>query len=365
MLLRQLFDAPSSTYTYLIADEGSREALLIDPVRERLGRDLELVEELGLTLRFALDTHVHADHVTAAGALRLRTGCKIVASTHGPESADIRVSDGDRLALGALVVEVLGTPGHTDDSVSYKIGDDLFTGDALLVRGCGRTDFQNGDPGQLYDALASRVFSLPDGTRVWPAHDYAGHTSSSVGEEKRFNPRLAGKSRDEFIRIMQALTLPRPARIDEAVPANREVGLGVSQDAASGGFRECDAPGARAMLGRVRVIDVREPQEYTGQLGHIEGAVNVPMRGFPEAAATWPREDALLVVCRSGRRSREVCEMLSGQGFSAVSNLAGGMLEWRASEEGTVVGASTGAEANARPIALRAAPRVSPRDPMP
>lgn len=333
MLLRQLFDLETSTYTYLVADEASGAALVIDPVREKLGRDLELIEELGLTLRYALDTHVHADHVTAAGALRARTGCKIVASVGGAESADLHVRDGDRFRLDAIEVEVIGTPGHTDDSVSYKIGDNLFTGDALLVRGCGRTDFQNGSAEQLYDAITRRVFTLPDATRVWPGHDYRGHTVSSVGEEKRFNPRLAGKSRDEFVRIMHALALPRPARIDEAVPANREVGLGMAQDAAAGGFRECDAPSARAALSTTRVIDVREPHEYAGELGHIEGAENVPMTRFPEVAADWKRADPLLVVCRSGRRSREVCQMLARLGFEDIANLAGGMLEWRAREQ--------------------------------
>lgn len=332
MLLRQLFDAETSTYTYLVADPASGEALLIDPVREKLGRDLELIEELGLRLRYAFDTHVHADHVTAAGALRSRTGCQVVASVGGPESADVRVRDGDRLRMGAIEIEVIGTPGHTDDSVTYKIGDDLFTGDALLVRGCGRTDFQNGSPEQLYDAITQRVFTLPDTTRVWPGHDYRGHTASSVGEEKRFNPRLAGKSRDEFVRIMRALALPRPARIDEAVPANREVGLGLAQDAAAGGFRECGAASARAAMPATRVVDVREPHEYVGELGHIDGAENVPMARFPEVAASWKRSDPLLVVCRSGRRSREVCQMLARLGFEDVANLSGGMLEWRASE---------------------------------
>jgi glyoxylase-like metal-dependent hydrolase (beta-lactamase superfamily II)/rhodanese-related sulfurtransferase len=332
MLLRQLFDGETSTYTYLVADESTRDALLIDPVREKLGRDLELVEELNLTLRYALDTHVHADHVTAAGALRARTGCGIVASAAGPESANIRVRDGDHLRLGAIEVEVIGTPGHTDDSVTYRIGDNLFTGDALLVRGCGRTDFQNGSAEQLYDSLTRRIFSLPDETRVWPGHDYRGHTVSSVGEEKRFNARLAGRSRDEFARIMNALALPRPQRIDEAVPANREVGLGMAQDSAEGGFRECDAARARASLRTTRVIDVREPHEFAGELGHIEGAENRPMARFPDVATGWKRTDPLLVVCRSGRRSREVCQMLARLGFEDVANLSGGMLEWRASE---------------------------------
>lgn len=225
MLLRQLFDRETYTYTYLVADPASKKAVLIDPVREQVDRDLKLIEELGLELVYALDTHVHADHVTGCGLLRQRTGTKSVASRDSAaECVDVKVSHGDKLRVGALEVEVLATPGHTDDSLSYRIGDNVFTGDALFVRGTGRTDFQNGDPGALYHTLTEVLFALPDDTKVWPGHDYRGHTMTTVGEEKRHNPRVAGKSREEFIHIMEHLDLPRPARIDEAVPANRACG---------------------------------------------------------------------------------------------------------------------------------------------
>jgi sulfur dioxygenase len=224
MLLRQLFDHETHTYTYLVADPASKGALLIDPVREHVDRDLKLLEELGLELVYALDTHVHADHVTGCGLLRERTGAKTVASSDGAECVDVKVAHGDVLELGALRVEVLETPGHTDDSLSYRIGDHVFTGDALLVRGTGRTDFQNGNPGVLYRSLTEVLFALPEGTKVWPGHDYRGHTVSTIGEEKRHNPRVAGKGLDEFVHIMENLGLPRPARIDEAVPANRLCG---------------------------------------------------------------------------------------------------------------------------------------------
>lgn len=329
MLLRQLFDADTWTYTYLVADEASRQALLIDPVRDQVGRDLALLGELGLKLAYALDTHVHADHVTGAGLLRERTGCKTVAGERGPDSADLRLRDGSALRLGALEVQVLATPGHTDDSVSFRVGDDLFTGDALLVRGNGRTDFQNGDAGTLYDSLTQKLFGLPDHTRVWPGHDYRGHTASTIGEEKRYNPRIAGKSRPEFIEIMGKLGLPPPKYIQQAVPANQELGLGAGPDQTSGRFAECDATEVAAMLGAVRVIDVREPHELSGDLGVIPGAESVPMGRFPEAASGWARQQALLVVCRSGRRSREVCEKLADLGFSKVINLRGGMLDYR------------------------------------
>jgi sulfur dioxygenase len=224
MLLRQLFDHETHTYTYLVADPDTKQALLIDPVREQVDRDLKLLEELGLTLVYALDTHVHADHVTGCGLLRERVGAKTVASSDGAECVDRKVSHGDKLELGALTVEVLETPGHTDDSVSYRIGDNVFTGDALLIRGTGRTDFQNGNAEELYRSLTEVLFALPDDTRVWPGHDYRGHTMSTIGEEKRHNPRVAGKSREEFVHILDNLNLPRPSRIDEAVPANRMCG---------------------------------------------------------------------------------------------------------------------------------------------
>jgi sulfur dioxygenase len=329
MLLRQLFDADTWTYTYLVADEGCREALLIDPVRDRVDRDLALLKELDLRLSYALDTHVHADHLTGAGLLRERTGCKTVAGLRGPDSIDLKLPDAAKLLLGTLEVEVLATPGHTDDSVSYRVGEHVFTGDALLVRGTGRTDFQNGDAGLLYDAITKRLFSLPDSTKIWPGHDYRGHTASTVGEEKRHNPRLAGKSREQFIELMGKLGLAPPKYIQQAVPANRELGLGTGPEQSSGRFTECDGTEVTAMLGTVRVIDVREPHELGGELGVIPGALNVPMGRFPDAAASWARDAPLLVVCRSGRRSREVCEKLADLGFTAVTNLRGGMLDYR------------------------------------
>ena len=224
MLLRQLFDPESSTYTYLLADPTARVAALVDPVREQINRDLQLVRELGLELVFAIETHVHADHVTGAGKLRQLTGARTVVSRRGPSCADLALGHGDELELGALRIEVLATPGHTDDSLSYLVGDDVLTGDALFVRGTGRTDFQRGDPGQLYDSITQVLFALPDDTRVWPGHDYRGMTMSTIGEEKRHNPRVAGRSRAEFIQIMQELQLPPPKKLHEAVPANLACG---------------------------------------------------------------------------------------------------------------------------------------------
>lgn len=225
MIFRQLFDAESSTYTYLLADEESRQAALIDPVREQVDRDVKLVAELGLTLAWVLETHVHADHVTGAGALRERTGAKVAASKRGAPCVDLQLAEGDVVRVGRLEVKVLETPGHTDDSLSFLVGDKLFTGDALLVRGTGRTDFQNGDPGQLYDAITQKLFTLPDTTEVYPGHDYVGHAMTTVGEEKQHNPRLAGKTREDFITFMRNRQIPPPRKLDVAVPANRACGM--------------------------------------------------------------------------------------------------------------------------------------------
>jgi sulfur dioxygenase len=228
MIFRQLFDTESSTYTYLIGDEATRQAVLIDPVLEQVERDLQLVSELELTLTHVFDTHVHADHVTASGVLRERTQCTVVGGAGGASCANIQVRHGDEVRVGQLVFQVLSTPGHTDDSVSYLLGDRVFTGDSLLVRGNGRTDFQNGNADQLYDSITRVLFSLPGETLVYPAHDYKGRTVTSIAEEKRHNPRVAGKSREEFIHIMENLHLPKPRKIDLAVPANRACGLTAS-----------------------------------------------------------------------------------------------------------------------------------------
>ena len=228
VLFRQLFDRESFTYTYLIADPSTGDAALIDPVREQVERDLKLLGELGLRLGHVLETHVHADHVTSAGLLRERTGAKTASAQNGAPCADLQLTHGDVLRIGSIAITAQATPGHTDDSLSFLVDGMVFTGDALLIRGNGRTDFQNGDPGQLYDSLTRVLFALPDETRVYPAHDYHGMTSSTIGEEKRHHPRLAGRSRDEFISIMKNLDLPPPKRLAEAVPANRDCGREVA-----------------------------------------------------------------------------------------------------------------------------------------
>ncbi len=228
MLFRQLFDSESSTYTYLLADEQSREAVIIDAVWENVARDLELIDDLGLKLVYALETHVHADHVTALASLREHTGCRTVVSAKaGVTCADRLVREGDQVRFGSRALEVLETPGHTAGCLSYVTDDRsrVFTGDALLIRGSGRTDFQQGDSRQLYRSIHSKIFTLPDATLVFPGHDYKGRTVSSVGEEKRLNPRLGGgRSEAEFAVIMAELDLPYPRKLDLALPANLACG---------------------------------------------------------------------------------------------------------------------------------------------
>lgn len=332
MWMRQLFDEDTYTFTYLIVDEGSSKAALIDPVLGQVDRDLQLIQDLGLTLTHVLDTHVHADHVTGAGKLRERSNATYVASPLGAECADVRAQHGMALQLGATNITVLATPGHTDDSLSFVIGNNVFTGDALFVRGCGRTDFQNGDAATLYASITEQLFALPDHTQVWPGHDYRGHTVTTVGEEKRLNPRISQRTKEEFMTIMSNLTLPRPKYLDIAVPANRECGLGTAAgEQPQGGFADIPASEALAYAQEhsAVLLDVREPQEYVGELGHIPGALNVPWGELAKATQELEFDSPIVVVCRSGRRSRAACQTLVQRGFRNIVNMKGGMLEYR------------------------------------
>lgn len=227
MIFHQLFEPETSTFTYLLADPDTHEALLIDPVLEEVERYVALLAELGLTLLYTVETHVHADHVTAGGALRERLGSRsVVHADGGAACADRLVRDGDVVAVGSVRLEVRETPGHTDGCVSYVMGDRVFTGDALLIGGCGRTDFQGGDAGKLYDSLHRQIFSLPPETLVYPGHDYKGRTVSTVGEELANNARLgAGRTRAAFVELMADLKLAYPKQIDRAVPANLACGI--------------------------------------------------------------------------------------------------------------------------------------------
>ena len=226
MLLRQLFDYDTWTYTYLIADLNTKEAVLVDPVLEQVERDINLIQELGLRLSHCLETHIHADHVTGTGKLRELTGCQgVVPENAEAACADRFIRDREVLKIGEITIKAIATLGHTDSHMSYLVNESsVLTGDSLFIRGCGRTDFQSGDAGTLYDRVTQRLFTLPDATLVYPGHDYRGQTVSTIGEEKQFNPRFVGRSRTSFIEFMNHLNLPNPQKIVEAVPANRLCG---------------------------------------------------------------------------------------------------------------------------------------------
>ena len=237
-VFEQLFDEESSTLTYILGDPVSCTAVIIDPVDRHIERDLAVLARHGLSLAYALETHAHADHITSAGLLARRTGAKTATPFHcSVRACDLRLFDGDEVRFGSERLEVLHTPGHTEGSVCYlwrgaaqeggpdRVRNAVFTGDTLFIGGCGRADFQGGDAGELYDSITGTLFKLPDETRVYPAHDYKGNRVSTIGQEKRDNPRLANKTREEFIVLMNELKLPRPKMIDVAVPANRNLGL--------------------------------------------------------------------------------------------------------------------------------------------
>lgn len=226
MLFRQLFDSETSTYTYLIADLATKAAILVDPVKEQVDRDRKLLDELGLTLQYCLETHIHADHVTGTARLRELTHCQgVVPQNASATCADRFLADGEVLRVGSVEIVAIATPGHTDSHNAYLVNRDrVLTGDSLLIRGCGRTDFQGGDASTLFDSITQKLFNLPDETLVYPGHDYHGHTVSTIGEEQQWNPRLANRDRASFIELMNNLNLPDPKKIMEAVPANERCG---------------------------------------------------------------------------------------------------------------------------------------------
>lgn len=346
LIFRQLFDPLSSTYTYLLADGSSREAVLIDPVFEQVAREIALIEELGLKLVMTIETHVHADHVTGAWLLRRRLKSRIAVSARsGVEGADIAFEDGEMLTFGSRHLTVMATPGHTDGCSSFVLDDKslAFTGDCLLIRGCGRTDFQQGDPATMYRSVHDKLFALPDQCLLYPGHDYRGSTVTSVAEEKLYNPRLGGDiGVDDFAGYMRNLGLPHPNKIDIAVPANLRCGEpeGGGGDAAVpdwapltftyAGFWEVQPGWLEEHGGEVQIVDVREAEEFDGILGHIDGARLMPLGELKSGAVGLDRQRPIVTVCRSGARSAQALVLLEKEGFARVANLAGGMLRWRA-----------------------------------
>jgi len=338
VIFRQLFDSVSSTYSYLLASRRGGEALLIDPVIDRVDRYLQLLRELDLKLVKAVDTHLHADHITGLGALRDRTHCiTVMGERSRVDVVSMRVADGDRLGIEGLELEVLYTPGHTDDSCSFRMADRVFTGDTLLIRGTGRTDFQNGDARAQYQSIFGRLLRLPDETLVFPGHDYKGDTVSTIGEERRCNPRLQVKSVDEYVELMGNLKLANPKMMDVAVPANMKVGLHQEQVAQRGWATT--AVEARALIGHADVvlIDLRERAERERH-GSIAGSLHVPYPSLEEntraggmlhalAISTGKR---LLFYCAYGERSAMAVQAAQEAGLAASCHLQGGLAAWKA-----------------------------------
>jgi sulfur dioxygenase len=358
LVFRQLFDPQSSTYTYLLGDRASGAALLIDPVFEQVRRDAALIGELGLTLLATLDTHVHADHVTGASLLKRRTGSRIMLSTaSGAVGADRTLAQDDVVVFGGRRVMVRATPGHTSSCLTYVLDDHsmAFTGDCLLIRGSGRTDFQEGDAAAMYRSIHEQIFTLPGDCLLYPAHDYRGLTVTSVAEERRFNPRIGGEiGIGDFTGYMKNLRLAHPKLLDVAVPANLRCGRPDSEDAAAdptadpatmdpgwaplrysfAGVWEIDPHGLEEVAGEhpgsVQILDVREPAEFTGPLGHIKGAVLIPLGELAERANELASDRPIVALCRAGGRSAQATVILQQAGFKDVANLTGGMLRWRA-----------------------------------
>ncbi|OYY66564.1 MAG: MBL fold metallo-hydrolase [Burkholderiales bacterium 28-67-8] len=351
MIFRQLFDPATSTYTYLLGDPPAGEAVLIDPVFENAPRDAALLHELGLRLVATLDTHVHADHVTGAWRLKQRCGSVIALSgVSGAANVDRALGHQDRVVFGSRYLEVRATPGHTAGCMSFVLDDAsmAFTGDSLLIRGCGRTDFQQGSASELFRSVHEQIFSLPGDCLLYPGHDYRGLTVTSVAEEKRFNPRLGGNvSASDFVGYMRHLGLPHPRLMAQAVPANLRCGQPdataalpdeprwAALDLTFGGVWEIQPDALEERLAGsadigIQLIDVREPTEFTDVLGHIRGARLVPLSQLTAQLAELDRSRPVVAVCRSGARSAQATVLLTKAGFEQVANLAGGMLRWRA-----------------------------------
>ena len=336
MLFRELNRGKCKTY--LVACERTRRAALIDPVKANVERYLALLAYENLKLDAVIDTHTHADHPTGTFLLKDLTDARLIMHRRAPVPvANEHVEDGDIIKIGDLEIRVLYTPGHTPDGISLYVEGRVFTGDVLLIGGTGRADFAGGDAGQEYDAIAGKLFALPDDTIVYPAHDYRGNTSSTIGHEKRTNPRVAGRTREEYVALMASLNFPLPEKIQEVLQPNQSA---IDDEktkfpdlAQLNQVRQLNADEVGMRLSSASppfVLDVREPQEYTGELGHIPGSALIPLRELADRAGELIPHKAgpMVVVCRSGVRSTTAAAILSGLGFEDVYNLQGGMVDW-------------------------------------
>ena len=345
LLFRQLYDLETGTFTYLLVDVASGEGVLIDPVFERHPRDLALIRELDIDLVSCLDTHAHADHVTGSWLMRQATGCAIgLAAVVRARNVTRPLQHGDRVPFGQRALEVRSTPGHTNGCLTYVLDDQAmaFTGDALLVRGCGRCDFQQGDASALFRSITEQIFSLPEHCLLYPGHDYTGRTVTSVAEEKAFNPRLGGSATErDFVGHMQAMKLPHPHRIDLALPGNMRSGQprdsGPTADWAPvqtsyAGLPELSPAWVAEHQGQLTILDVRSSEEFEGPDGRIAGSLLIPLPELDTRTAAIPTDRPVVVVCHSGSRSALATQQLLKAGRSKVANLRGGLSRW--SDEG-------------------------------
>lgn len=337
MIFRQLFDQVSGTYSYVLASRRGGEAMIIDPVLEKVDRYLQLMAELDLKLVKAVDTHLHADHITGLGALRDRTQCVTVMGEQSKvDVVSMRIGDGDRLTIEGLKLDVIYTPGHTDDSYCFTMGDRVFTGDTLLIRGTGRTDFQNGDAKAQYESIFNRLLRLPDETLVFPAHDYKGDTVSTIGEERRYNPRLQVKSVDEYVHLMANLGLSNPKMMDVAVPANMKQGLAQEAVAARGWALSAQEAIQLAGDRSIALVDLRERTERERH-GIIPGSLHAPYADLRENLAPHgllnelasASARPLVFYCAFGERSAMAVQAAQDAGLGTARHVQGGIAAWR------------------------------------
>jgi sulfur dioxygenase len=343
LLFRQLLDADTGTFTYLLAEVASRAGVLIDSVFEQHGRDLSLIRELGIDLVASIDTHAHADHVTGSWLMRQATGCAIgLAAVVGAEHVSLPLRHGDQIAFGARHLVVRSTPGHTNGCLTFVLDDQsmAFTGDALLVRGCGRCDFQQGDAATLWSSITEQIYPLPEACQLYPGHDYTGRGVTSVAEERAFNPRFGGAATErDFVGYMQNMKLPHPHRIAEALPGNMRSGKPRGDQDASAwapvqrsyaGLPELDPAWVVAHRDGVTLLDVRSAEEYEGPDGRLAGSLLIPLPELGERSGEIPLDRPLVVVCHSGSRSALATQQLLKAGRTQVANLRGGLHHWAA-----------------------------------
>ena len=345
LLCRQLFDGDTGSFTYLLADVPSRQGVIIDTVFEQHDRDLALINELGIELVASIDTHAHADHVTGSWLMHEASGCAIgLAAAAGAENVTLPLAHGDRLTFGGRWLEVRATPGHTNGCLSYVLDDQslAFSGDALLVRGCGRCDFQQGNAHSLYRSITEQIFSLPDSCLLYPGHDYTGRSVTSVAEEKAFNARLGGNASErDFVGHMENMKLPHPHKIAEALPGNMRSG---KPHATAEGSAPAWAPLTRSYAGlpelspawvvahqsEVTLLDVRSAEEFNGPDGRLAGSLLIPLPELENRSGELPADRPLVVVCHSGSRSALATQQLLKAGRQRVANLRGGLSRWAA-----------------------------------